>query len=151
VLLLSAVGFPLATTYAFLGSPDVALVAVLMETMLSLLFIGFLSAMREHPTIEGVHGETSESILRRDRIIGVIAAATAFVVVWGVLSKPAPIESAAMDLIALTPSAHASDVVTAILSDFRGLDTMGEITVIGIAMIGLLTILQQTGRRRSRE
>ncbi|MCC7025272.1 MAG: DUF4040 domain-containing protein [Thermomicrobiales bacterium] len=151
VLLLSAVGFPLATTYAFLGAPDVALVAVLMETMLSLLFIGFLAAMREHPTIEGVHGETSESILRRDRIIGAVAAAAAFITVWGVLSKPAPIESAAMELITLTPSAHASDVVTAILSDFRGLDTMGEITVIGIAMIGLMTILQQTGRRRSRE
>lgn len=151
VLLLSAVGFPLAATYAFLGAPDVALVAVLMETMLSLLFIGFLAAMRDHPTIEGVHGETSASILRRDRIIGVVAAVAAFVMVWGVLSKPAPVESAAMELISLTPSAHASDVVTAILSDFRGLDTMGEITVIGIAMIGLLTILQQTGRRRPRE
>ena len=53
------------------------------------------------------------------------------------------VESVAERQIELTPSAHAKDVVTAILSDFRGLDTMGEITVIGITMVGLITLLQR--------
>ena len=74
-----------------------------------------------------------------------------FVVVWGIFSKPASIESVATQQIELTPSAHARDVVTAILSDFRGLDTMGEITVIGITMIGLITLLQRPMQRRGRE
>ncbi len=151
VILLSAVGFPLAAVYAFLGAPDVALVAVLMETMLSLLFVGFLAAMRERPTIEGFQAGPAESQRWRDRLIGLVAGATALVVVWGILSKPSPIETAAQEQIALTPSAHARDVVTAILSDFRGLDTMGEITVIGITMIGLLTLLQRPTHRRIRE
>jgi multicomponent Na+:H+ antiporter subunit A len=150
-LLLSAVGFLLATVYAFLGSPDVAFVAVLMETMLTLLFLGFLAAMRDRPRIEGFERDPSESHRGRDRAIGLAAGAAAFVVVWGVLSKPAAIESASRDQIALTPSAHARDVVTAILSDFRGLDTMGEITVIGVAMIGLLTLMQRPHHRRVRE
>ena len=150
-LLLSAVGFPLAAVYAFLGSPDVALVAVLMETMFAILFIGFLAAMRDRPRVEGFERDPAESHRGRDRLIGLAAAAAAFIVVWGVLSKPAAIESAARDQIALTPSAHASDVVTAILSDFRGLDTMGEITVIGIAMIGLMTLMQRPRPRRPRE
>jgi multicomponent Na+:H+ antiporter subunit A len=77
--------------------------------------------------------------------------AAAFVIVWGVLSKPAAIESAAHDQIALTPSAHAQDVVTAILADFRGLDTMGEITVIGIALVGMLALLQRPWQRRPRQ
>jgi multicomponent Na+:H+ antiporter subunit A len=68
-----------------------------------------------------------------------------------VLSKPAAIESASRDQIALTPSAHARDVVSAILADFRGLDTMGEITVIGVAMIGLLTLMQRPHLRRIRK
>ncbi|MEZ4562502.1 MAG: hydrogen gas-evolving membrane-bound hydrogenase subunit E [Thermomicrobiales bacterium] len=151
VLLVSAVGFPLAAVYAFLGAPDVALVAVLMETVLSLLFIGFLAAMRDRPHISGFEVDQHGSHLNRDRIIGVLAAAASFVVVWGIFSKPASIESVASQQIELTPSAHARDVVTAILSDFRGLDTMGEITVIGITMIGLITLLQRPMQRRGRE
>jgi multisubunit Na+/H+ antiporter MnhB subunit len=42
-------------------------------------------------------------------------------------------------------------VVSAILADFRGLDTMGEITVIGVAMIGLLTLMQRPHLRRIRK
>jgi multicomponent Na+:H+ antiporter subunit A len=146
-ILLSAVGFPLAAVYAFLGAPDVALVAVLMETMVSLLFIGFLAAMRDRPRIEGFEHDPALAHRGRDRFIGVAAGAAAFVIVWGVLSKPAATDTAALDQIALTPAAHASDVVTAILSDFRGLDTMGEITVIGITMIGLWTLLQRPVRK----
>lgn len=147
-LLLSAVGFLLATVYAFLGAPDVAFVAVLMETMVTLLFLGFLSAMRDRPRVEGFETDASVSHRGRDRAIGLAAGAAALVVVWGVLSKPAAIESASQDQIALAPDAHARDVVTAILSDFRGLDTLGEITVIGVAMIGLLTLMQRPYQRR---
>ena len=77
----------------------------------------------------------------------VALGAVAFVVVWGVLSKPASLETAAVAQIERTPDAHAGDVVTAILADFRGLDTMGEITVIGIALLGLLTLLRGRVRR----
>jgi multicomponent Na+:H+ antiporter subunit A len=151
ILLLSAVGFMLATVYAFFGSPDVAFVAVLMETMISLLFLGFLAAMRDRPRVEGFEDEPPGSTRWRDRGLGLAAGAAAFVTVWGVLSKPAAIESASLDQIALAPSAHARDVVTAILSDFRGLDTMGEITVIGVVMIGLLTLMQRPHFRRFRK
>jgi multicomponent Na+:H+ antiporter subunit A len=146
-LLISAVGFPLAAVYAFYGSPDVALVAVLMETMLALLLIGFLGAMRDRPLIEGIERDPSHSRRGRDRFVGFVAAAASFVVVWGILSKPAAIDSAANDQMLLTPAAHAKDIVTVILADFRGLDTMGEITVIGIVMIGLLTLMQRPRRR----
>jgi multicomponent Na+:H+ antiporter subunit A len=46
----------------------------------------------------------------------------------------------------LTPEAHGRDTVTVILADFRGLDTLGEISVIVIAFAGVLTLL---GRRRT--
>lgn len=149
-VLLSAIGFPLAAIYAFLGAPDVALVAVLVETMTSILFIGFLAAMRDRPIVEGFEDDSTVSHRGRDRLIGIAAGAAGFVVVWGVLSKPSPVELAAEQQIALTPSAHAKDVVTAILTDFRGLDTMGEITVIGITLVGLITLLQRPLPRKSR-
>lgn len=150
LLLLSAVGYALATVFALLGAPDVALVAVLMETMISLLFFGFLSATRDRPQVEGFEIVHDGSHTARDRIVGLVAGAAAFVVVWGVLSKPASLDSASIEIITLAPSAHAKDVVTAILSDFRGLDTMGEITVIAIAMVGLITLLGRPRHERKR-
>jgi multicomponent Na+:H+ antiporter subunit A len=144
-LLLSGVGYSLAVVYAAFGAPDVTLVAVLMETLFALLFLTTLAALprslrqrlRRRP-IESAHR-------RRNVAYAVISGAAAFVTVWGILSKPAAFDSVASEQIALTPSAHAKAVVTAILADFRGLDTMGEITVIGVALLGLAALL---ARRR---
>jgi multicomponent Na+:H+ antiporter subunit A len=49
-------------------------------------------------------------------------------------------------LSALTPDAHGKDVVTVILADFRGLDTLVEITVVTVAMIAVTLVLR--GRLR---
>ena len=45
VLALSVVGFALAAVYAIIGAPDVALVAVLVETVLTLVFVGVFARM----------------------------------------------------------------------------------------------------------
>ena len=45
VLALSVVGFALAAVYALLGAPDVALVAVVVETMLTLVFLAALARL----------------------------------------------------------------------------------------------------------
>jgi multicomponent Na+:H+ antiporter subunit A len=47
----------------------------------------------------------------------------------------------ASEHLRLTPAAHGKDAVTVILADFRGLDTLGEITVVAIALLGTLTLL----------
>ena len=75
--------------------------------------------------------------------ISAIAGAFAFAVVWGSLSQPAAQESASADLTRLTPAAHGKDVVTVILADFRGLDTMGEITVVALVLLGVATLLRR--------
>jgi multicomponent Na+:H+ antiporter subunit A len=147
-LVLSGVGFSLAVVYALLGAPDVALVAVLIETIFALLFFGMLTLL---PRGEGPvtvvaperAGEPHKENRRRDAALATIAAALAFVVAWGILSKPASLQSVIADHIRLAPAAHGKDVVTVILADFRGLDTMGEITVVGIAFLGIATYLRR--------
>jgi multicomponent Na+:H+ antiporter subunit A len=144
-LVLSSAGFVLAVVYAFFGAPDVALVAVLVETILTLLFIATLKLI----PYEVLH---SQAVLPTERwwrktFIAVVAGAFAFAVVWGALSQPAAERSVAEEHIRLTPDAHAKDVVTAILADFRGLDTMGEITVVALVLLGVATLLRR-GRFR---
>ncbi|HEV2109059.1 MAG TPA: hydrogen gas-evolving membrane-bound hydrogenase subunit E [Thermomicrobiales bacterium] len=142
-LIVSGLGYCLAVVYAFFGAPDVALVAVLIETIFTILLLGTL-ALFPPKTLEHRSKEPSEhQHLRRDGFVAAIAGLVAFVVAWSALSRPAFQESVAIDHARLAPSAHAKDIVTAILTDFRGLDTMGEITVISIALLGIAGLLRR--------
>lgn len=147
VITVSSVGFSLAVIYSLLGAPDVALVAVLVETVLGIFFICMLLLMPRSI----LRFETREPIerfgVRRDIVLAVITGATAFFVVWGVLSRPSP-STELIDLYeTLTPLAHGKDIVTVILADFRGFDTMGEATVIALVMLGVMSLVRK-GRLR---
>ncbi len=137
VVALSSISYIQAVLFALLGSPDVALVAVLIGTTFTLLFLALLDKFPSDvlERMAGLRGSR-----RRDALVGLIAAAFAFVVVWGALSMPYG-KSVASEQIRLTPAAHADDVVTAILADFRGLDTLGEATAIAVALLGIATLL----------
>lgn len=151
-LALSGVGFGLSVVFALLRAPDVALVSVLVETLMGVLFFAFLALIPrnvEHAAViptDEPH-ELGERHRLRDWVLAIFGGLLAFLVAWGVLSRPAPIDSIFGEYIRLTPSAHGDAVVTVILADFRGLDTMGEITVIGIAFLGIATFIR---RRRLR-
>ncbi len=138
VLALSAVGYSLAAVFTFIGAPDVALVAVLIETTMTLLLLGVLSLLPR--AIAEPPAEREAGLRFRRRAVGFLATGFAFVITWGVLSWPAPDATMARAHLQLAPEAHAADVVTAILADFRGLDTLGEITVIVIALVGVLSL-----------
>lgn len=139
VLSLSVVGFALAGVYAMVGAPDVALVAVVVETVVTLVFVGVYSRLPATRPEEPVRP------VRRVRNIaaGVVAGVAAFVTVWSALSRTSPTSGAAAEQIRRSPGAHGGDVVTVILADFRGLDTMVEITVLAVAIIGVASLLRR--------
>ncbi|MBA3274174.1 MAG: DUF4040 domain-containing protein, partial [Chloroflexia bacterium] len=147
VITVSCVGFSLSVIYSLLGAPDVALVAVLVETMLGVFFICMLLLM-PRSILRFETREPSERFgIRRDIVLAVITGATAFFVVWGVLSRPSPSTQLIDRYEELTPLAHGQDVVTVILADFRGFDTMGEVTVIALVMLGVMSLIRK-GRLR---
>ncbi|MHA6797698.1 hydrogen gas-evolving membrane-bound hydrogenase subunit E (plasmid) [Pseudonocardia bannensis] len=140
VLALSVVGFALAAVYALIGAPDVALVAVVVETMLTLVFLAALARLPDHGPDRDRRAPVRVRSRRRDAMAGVVAGLAVFVTVWGFLSQPAS-TTVASDHIRLTPAAHGGDVVTVIVADFRGLDTLVEITVLLAAVVGVVALL----------
>lgn len=141
-LALSGVGYSLVVVFILLGAPDVALVAVLIETLLTLLLLGFLALFPREVLDAAAERPTPRRRRWPNALVGLAAGGLAFVVAWGILSRPAPEAGMAVEQSVLTPDAHAQNIVTAILADFRGLDTMGEITVITIAFIGIANLLR---------
>jgi multicomponent Na+:H+ antiporter subunit A len=143
-LVLSSSGFALAVAYAFYAAPNVALVAVLIETSLTLLLVATLRLI----PYRVLHRQAELPPERRNRrvLVSVAAGAFALVVAWGALSQPPAGQTIAAEHVRLAPQAHARNVVTATLADFRGLDTLGEITVIALVLIGVTTLLGSTAR-----
>jgi multicomponent Na+:H+ antiporter subunit A len=138
-LVLSSAGFVLAVVYALYAEPNVVLVAVLIETMLTLLLVATMKLI----PYEVLHRQAALPPVRLTRqvLVSAVAGAFAFVVAWGALSQPPAGQSVAEDHVRLAPEAHAQNVVTAILADFRGLDTLGEITVLALVLLGVATLL----------
>jgi multicomponent Na+:H+ antiporter subunit A len=144
VLALSVVGFALAAVYAFLGAPDVALVAVVVDTVTSLVFVAAVGRLPRDVTGPGGLPPAPGSSRRwRDALVGAIGGLALFGAVWGFLSRPSLHQGIAAEHIRLAPQAHGQAVVTVILADFRGLDTLAEITVLAVAVVGVATLLRR--------
>ena len=146
-LALSAVGFALATAFTLMGAPDVALVAVLIETIFALLFVAVFARLpREVLRREAALREAPARRLR-DAVIASLSGLVTMLVVWGALSRDTPAGGMAERHLALAEQAHGKDVVTVILADFRSLDTLVEITVVAVSMIAVAALLR--GRLRA--
>jgi multicomponent Na+:H+ antiporter subunit A len=137
VLALSVLGFALAAVYAVVGAPDVALVAVVVETVFALVFVGVFSRLPRPAT------STRPARRWRNVAAGAVAGAAAFATIWATLSRPTVAAGDAVEQVERTPDAHGGDVVTVILADFRGLDTMVEITVLATAVFGVSSLLRR--------
>jgi multicomponent Na+:H+ antiporter subunit A len=111
--------------------------------VLTLVFVGVFSRLPRSRRARGAAPDGERTRSRRNVLAGIVAGAGAFVAIWAALSRPTVEETAAAELVRRTPEAHGGDVVTVILADFRGLDTMVEITVLAVAIVGVASLLRQ--------
>jgi multicomponent Na+:H+ antiporter subunit A len=142
-LALSGVGFSLAVAYALLGAPDVTLVAVLIETLFTLLFVAIFALLPRQVLRREAALRPYGTRRFRDPIVGAISGLLVLLVVWAALSRPTPGDASASRHIDLATQAHGKDVVTVILADFRGLDTLVEVTVVLVALLGVAALLRR--------
>jgi multicomponent Na+:H+ antiporter subunit A len=140
---MSGVGFSLAVAYSLLGAPDVALVAVLIETLFTLLFVAVFALLPRRVLRREAALPPHGSRRFRDPVVGAVSGVLVLLVVWAALSRPTPTDTTASRQLALAGQAHGKDVVTVILADFRGLDTMVEITVLVVALLGVAALLRR--------
>ena len=139
---LSGVGFALATAYSLMGAPDVALVAVLVETLFALLFVAVYTLVPRDVLRREAKLSAQRSRQIRDAAIAIVSGIVTTLVVWAAFSRPEPGGGMADRHVDMAEEAHGKDVVTVILADFRGLDTLVEITVVAVAMIAVTAVVR---------
>jgi multicomponent Na+:H+ antiporter subunit A len=133
---LGIVGYGLALLFLFFGGPDLALTQLAVETLTVILFV---LVLRRLPPLRSL---SSPSKRTRDVLVALAGGATmtGIVLATAVTYHPAPIRSYVAE--ASVPLAHGRNVVNVILVDFRALDTLGEITVLGVAALGVLALMR---------
>jgi multicomponent K+:H+ antiporter subunit A len=150
ILALGVSGLSVAVLMVLEPAPDVALVQVVVDILMTFILVLLLTRL-PRPQRERAQEFTfrqSRPGLLRDGLVAIGGAAVMTVLVFSMLvsrprqSVPTPyFEQNAQD------GAGASDIVGAIIVDFRAFDTLIEITVFGMAGLGVYTLLHYASRK----
>jgi NADH:ubiquinone oxidoreductase subunit 5 (subunit L)/multisubunit Na+/H+ antiporter MnhA subunit len=143
-LSLGIAGYAIGGIFLLEPAPDVALVQFLVETLATVLIIIILartSQEERHKAIENLWDQSQGGIIRDIAVSAALGIAVMLFALAAVSSRPTPNPIAAWHLDNALPQLGVNDVVAGIITDFRGTDTLIEITVFGIAALGILTLL----------
>jgi len=136
ILALGANGYSLAALFSLLGAPDLALTQIMVETVSVALFLAaFVFLPPYHPPAER-HVRPFHLALA-----AVIGAGTAVLIFYARGARVAK-TIAGYFIENSVKQAGGHNVVNVILVDFRGLDTMGEITVLAVAALACYALIK---------
>jgi len=145
------VGYGLVICFLLLKAPDLAIVQIVVETITLIIMVAVvLDSSRE------------ELFLKTDTQ-GYISAITAVFLII-VLFYFFKISVSTLDVFGesilrmagpyidgATEKTGSANLVTGVVFDFRGYDTLGEATVLVTAVLGVLTILRIKGKKDKRQ
>lgn len=140
-LFLGIVGYSMAGLFIIRGAPDLALTQIGIETLTTVLFV---LVLRRLPDRFETRTATGPRILRI--AVAVVVAGSAFFLALASTADPPPTVASDTMIERSLPDGGGRNVVNVILVDFRGFDTLGEITVLSAAAIGAVA-LARAGRR----
>jgi multisubunit Na+/H+ antiporter MnhB subunit len=141
VILLGAVGYLVGILFIILHAPDLALTQILIETVSLALFLLVLYRLPPY-----VPEEPGRGRVVRDVLLSGGAALAVALTLLATMGRSARESIAHYFLAESLPAAGGRNVVNVILIDFRGYDTLGEISVLAIGLLGVYALIT-LGRR----
>lgn len=146
ILAMGVVGLGVAMIFFMFSAPDLAMTQVLVETLALVLFV---LAFYRLPSFGHYSGR---AVRWRDAALAVVFGAVMATVVLVVESSHAPDNAVSRFMGEHSlESANGRNVVNVILVDFRALDTLGEISVLAIAALGVFAMLKLRPRGARKE
>ena len=142
---MGAIGFCIALLYLLYGAPDLAMTQFLIESLTVILFVVAFYHLPRFSNLSSKHARV------RDIFIALFAGGLMTMLVLSSIGGQVypPISQYYSENSYLL--GHGRNVVNVILVDFRGIDTMGEITVLGIAAIGVFALLRLRLKKEPKE
>ena len=136
VAALGVVGYAMALIYILFGAPDLAMTQFLIETLMVILFVLVFYFLPRFAVLSPPRARL------RDGLVALLAGGLMSVLVM--IATSVQYHPPISDYFAenSVPLAHGRNIVNVILVDFRALDTLGEITVLAVAGIGVYALLK---------
>ncbi|MEN8390338.1 monovalent cation/H+ antiporter subunit A [Acinetobacter indicus] len=135
VLISGAVGLVVTMIFVTLSAPDLAQTQITVDVVTTVLLLMSLSLLPQLTPYE-----SSSTRRWRDAGIAILAGAGISWLAWLIMTRDHNSISWFFNQQSI-PLGGGTNVVNVILVDFRGFDTFGEITVLGIAAIGALCLM----------
>jgi multicomponent Na+:H+ antiporter subunit A len=140
---LGAAGYSIALTYIIFSAPDLAMTQFVVETLTVILYVLVLYRLPKYNLLTG-RGERVRDVIICTIFGGVMAA----LVMAAQSVQVDPTLASFFEANSLS-GGHGRNIVNVMLVDFRAFDTMGEITVLAIAAIGVYALLHLRAADRS--
>ena len=137
LILMGAVGLVVALIFIKFSAPDLALTQLSVEVVTIVLLLLALYFLPQHSPAESAPLQRASHAL-----LATVAGGGAAALAWAVLTRP--YETIAGYFLANSvPGGGGGNVVNVILVDFRGYDTLGEISVLALAGLGIYAMLER--------
>ncbi|MEB0112172.1 monovalent cation/H+ antiporter subunit A [Variovorax sp. RTB1] len=145
LMLASGAGLVCCITFIWFSAPDLALTQLVVEavtTVLMLLGLRWLP-MRKEATQPARTQLRQWSRRGRDVLLATAAGAGMASLAWLFMTRPFPRSISPFFLEHAQTEGGGTNVVNVMLVDFRGFDTFGEITVLGVVALTIYALLRR--------
>ncbi len=144
LVLMGVSGVVVCATFVWLSAPDLALTQLLVEIVTTvLLLLGLRWLPSQFENVPKAVAPTPQWHHARDLALAIGAGAGLAIISFAVMSRPLQNSIAGAFLEKSYTEGGGKNVVNVILVDFRGFDTMGEITVLGIVALTVFALLRR--------
>jgi multicomponent K+:H+ antiporter subunit A len=145
LILVGGVGLVTCLTFAWFSAPDLALTQVSVEVVTLVLILLGLRWLPKRLDIQELRRRTLRARARRARdfVVATISGIGVAALSFAVLTRQSNGILAPYYISNSYEQANGQNVVNVMLVDFRGFDTFGEITVVGIVAIIVYALLRR--------
>ncbi len=138
VVVVGIVGAGVALLFLLQNAPDLSITQFLVETLTAILIALVLLQIRNI-------GEVPRGRWL-DKAVALLFGGILTLLMLGMLTEPIELHLSNFFSEKSLPEGLGRNIVNVILVDFRGLDTFGEITVVGLAGLGVYALLKRLRR-----
>lgn len=133
-------GFAIAMIFMLFGAPDLSFTQFMVE----ILSVVILALVMTRLHLDRRDRRVPWEILR-DGFLALVCGVGVTMLLLLVLQTPLDMRLTEFFAATSTPIAHGHNIVNVILVDYRGLDTLGEISVVMTAGVAILALIRMRG------
>jgi multicomponent Na+:H+ antiporter subunit A len=145
IIALGVQGLAVALLYMLFGAPDLSFTQFMVEILSVVIFALVMTRLR----LDARDPRPFEDLIR-DGGLATLCGLGVAIVLMRVLERPFDQRLSTFFAENSAPLAHGRNIVNVILVDFRGLDTLGEISVIMTAGIAVLALVHRRHAGRTK-